>query len=1304
MSMGFEEYLSVLDDKDLEEIPVDIDTFVEDEHYLGKRRMKLSPIQRECVLMMTQMYRLETLESFMDEKSAQERWSQTKKEIILQLGKGCHAPYTPVYNAETGSWQRLDSFDQYNNTVIGYTDGKLTPEYATESFLEGEGRMLRVVTRLGFTEDVYEGHKYYAWKNKHFFKRNNKYHKGPEWIEAKDLDASYKIAIGAGFDVINPINIPEAHATFLGYVIGDGCCPNDQYGRLNVDFHEDETDSMAAYRAAVDEIGDSIKFTKHPKKKMFYVTHGRQMKTYSLIKEYGLWGSRAQDKFIPDAVWRSDNNILAKFMSALWATDGSVYLKKLKSSSTPVAEYCTISERLAHDVQRALLRLGIAAGIRSRRPTYTYKKEKKTGQTAYYITVSGSENFKRFASVITLFDQKQSKAAGGLDIINRSSYRQNMYHQGLYWDNIKSIEDIGNGLYWTMTQPNSSNYLGNGCISQQSGKDELSAIAIAYIVYLLLCLRDPAAYYKKPAGDNIDILNIAINSDQAKNVFFKKFNNFITVSPWFQGRYDSNASGGPAKADKFEFDKNITVYSGHSEKEAWEGYNCRTPDVEALTREGWKTYDRLTVGEEIYTIDHETGAGEWQPLERINVFDVDEDIIRFSGKHFTATSTADHRWPTITRYGTRRWKTTSTLNTGDNIPLKATNAGLPTVPKYDDNFVELIAWYMTEGTINRSHTEIYQSAVVNPDNVNRIRKCLTGCFGPGESSLQRLTVPQWRENLRRGVVEFKMNRVIARVLEESAPGRVPTYEFMNSLTLAQLELFISVCMLADNRGPDCFAQKNYQMAEVFAFACIQTGRAISCREVKCGDYKMLNVRIRRKSVVNPIAAKIERQIFRYQGKVWCPTVKNGTWLSREGGTVHFTGNCIAVVLDEISGFAIESASPTGKTAQGIYDMYKASVVSRFAGFGKLICLSFPRYKGDFITKRYNEVIGGKQVVAREVVTKINDELPDGVEGNELVIQWEEDHIDYYTERWVYALRRPPWDVNPTVSIEDYVGYFLSNYTDAMGRFACMPPDAIDAFFKDRARIEAAMDQYNGWDHSQGQYADENIFAPEPGKEYFVHVDLAQKHDRCAVAMAHVEKWVRKEIMGKVTEPKPFVRVDLLRFWEPKIQGEVDFQEVQDFIVDLQRKGFNLRLVTFDQWRSEDMRKYLNSVGIRSELLSIKKEQYVDFAVVMQDYRLKGPKEEKLIEEMTRLRLFPNGKIDHTRRGYKDLSDATCGAIFNAVTKTRRDFNQDIEIMTLKEIKKVERNRIQEDNVIVAPSQSKRMPQEIADLLERFRVV
>jgi hypothetical protein len=514
-------------------------------------------------------------------------------------------------------------------------------------------------------------------------------------------------------------------------------------------------------------------------------------------------------------------------------------------------------------------------------------------------------------------------------------------------------------------------------LGKGSGKDYCSTISVSYIVYLLLCLKDPATYYGKPPGDTIDIINIAVNAQQANNVFFKGFKTRIDRSPWFVGKYDP-------KASEVRFDKNVNVYSGHSEREAFEGYNV-----------------------------------------------------------------------------------------------------------------------------------------------------------------------------------------------------------------------------------------------------------------------------------------------------------------------------IAVILDEISGFATENTTghDQAKTADAIYDMYRGSVVSRFPDYGKVILLSFPRFKNDPIQKFYDSVIAEKETVIRNKKLKMDEGLPDGTEGNEVYVEWEEDHIVSYNIPKVYAIKRPTWEINPTKKIEDFKVEFYKNMPDALSRFACMPPEAVDAFFKSREKIELA---FNNRALAVDQFGRlESWFAPDPDKEYFLHVDLAQKHDHCAVAMAHVQKWVNIKVTDTYTQPAPVVEVDAVRYWTPTADKSVDFTEVKDYILNLRSAGFNIRVCTFDRWNSHDMMQQLKQYGINTETLSVAKKHYDDMAMVVLEERLKGPHIPLLIDELLQLKIMRE-RVDHPRKGSKDLADAVCGSIYNSISRTKRDSFGEIEVHTYdsmrieSELKEEEFKR----NMIRAP----KMPETLSNALEGMEIV
>jgi len=412
-------------------------------------------------------------------------------------------------------------------------------------------------------------------------------------------------------------------------------------------------------------------------------------------------------------------------------------------------------------------------------------------------------------------------------------------------------------------------------------------------------------------------------------------------------------------------------------------------------------------------------------------------------------------------------------------------------------------------------------------------------------------------------------------------------------------------------------------------------------------------------------------------------------------------NVIMVILDEISGFELESTSgnTSAKTAESIYKMYRQSVISRFPSVGKIILLSFPRFKNDYIQQRYNHVVAEKEIVVRTHTFKKDIDLPDGIPENEFTIEWEEDHITHYNTQKVFALKRPTWEINPTIKIEDLAQAFYDDPVDSLSRFACMPPDAVDAFFKSREKIETAFVQRNGVDNSVGTF--ENFFMPEEDSEktYFIHVDLAQKHDHCAVALAHVEHWVTMKMAGQMKDAAPKVVVDAVRWWTPTTDKSVDFADVRDYILSLRSRGFNIKLVTFDRWNSHDLMQQMNAYGMKSEILSVAKKHYDDMALVVTEERLVGPKIPLLIEELLQLRIIKD-KVDHPRKGSKDLSDAVCGAIYNAVAHTPRNMNQEVKIYDYTSYYREQEEEFLKENAhIIKMPESHQMPNDIRAFLE-----
>ena len=411
-------------------------------------------------------------------------------------------------------------------------------------------------------------------------------------------------------------------------------------------------------------------------------------------------------------------------------------------------------------------------------------------------------------------------------------------------------------------------------------------------------------------------------------------------------------------------------------------------------------------------------------------------------------------------------------------------------------------------------------------------------------------------------------------------------------------------------------------------------------------------------------------------------------------------NLMLAVLDEISGFAQESVSgnENAKTGDAIYKAFRGSVDSRFPDYGKVILLSFPRYQGDFISKRYEEVIAEKETIVRSHDFILNPDMPEDVDGNKFSVEWDEDHILSYKIPGVFAIKRPTWEVNPTRKIEDFKLAFYTDPGDALMRFACMPNFSSDAFFKQRDKLERSMSLRNPLDNFRRF---DPAWEPNPDKVYFVHADLAQKHDKCAVAISHVEKWVDIKSFNDYEQIVPFVVVDAIAWWEPRKEGPVDLSEVKNWIIHLRRMGINLGLVTFDRWQSFDIQQELKAVGIKTDTLSVAKKHYEDLAMLIYEERVAMPHIDLLFEEMSELKIVSDKKVDHPRKKSKDLADAMCGSVYNAISHTRRERNQEIEVHTWSSSYK-KRNEEQQKikNLIEAPP----APKEVEDYLSRIGMV
>lgn len=357
---------------------------------------------------------------------------------------------------------------------------------------------------------------------------------------------------------------------------------------------------------------------------------------------------------------------------------------------------------------------------------------------------------------------------------------------------------------------------------------------------------------------------------------------------------------------------------------------------------------------------------------------------------------------------------------------------------------------------------------------------------------------------------------------------------------------------------------------------------------------------------------------------------------------------LVVVLDEIAAFKtdqqFQKSNALGAqrlSASGIYDMSKNSVVSRFGEIGKTILLSFPRFSGDFICQRYDESASEGQVL---------------------------------------RIKAPTWVMNPFTTREMLEPQFRRAPVQSEMRFGCNPPMMIDAYFRDPDRVRKCFK--SDWELIDKGTQDEKLkqlevselfpinddgtfkrwFKAKDEHTRFIHVDLGLKRDRAGLCMVHSPGSRKIETETGVYENLPVVVMDLVHYWEAQDGQEIDFSNIREFIKLLARK-FPVGLVTWDQWQSKDMQQILTKRGIPCDQHSVKRNDYDTLSTAIYDGRFSGYFHQLLVEEeLLRLQVLDNGKIDHPDGFHDDMAQCLASATWNCCEFADLDSEIDISIL------------------------------------------
>lgn len=344
------------------------------------------------------------------------------------------------------------------------------------------------------------------------------------------------------------------------------------------------------------------------------------------------------------------------------------------------------------------------------------------------------------------------------------------------------------------------------------------------------------------------------------------------------------------------------------------GPNCVDLKTECLTENGWKTVDKLKIGEKIYTKNPNTGELELQPLKAIARH-------KYKGKMWecnsgiNALTTPNHRW--LVDWGKVRGANTK-FATSEELAASGSNNPIHLVAdrpfrqkgdKWTDKEVSLIGWILTDATYDvsgpkrSSRIRIVQSSKGNPEKVKIIDKLIkklapnASRHGPDAYGAIRWVL--------------QSSLPITQKIITTLPDRTLTSEFLGELTTKQLRLLYDNMLLGDgsfnykqNRYVD-FTAGTKKRAEMFSMLCVMLG-------IPCNIYSRKPTIAVKQYASMPNIPKQAKRVWlvfiktrdrcqavtnrgkwkNYDGEVWCPSVKNSTWIAKRNGSIYVTGNTI----------------------------------------------------------------------------------------------------------------------------------------------------------------------------------------------------------------------------------------------------------------------------------------------------------------------------------------------------------------------------------------------------------------------------
>jgi replicative DNA helicase len=315
-----------------------------------------------------------------------------RSDLILLAGRPsmgkCLPWWTLIDDPITGERRTIqDCVTTQMSTIYGLSVSGTVRETRVSDWIDsGIKHCYRVTTRLGRMVEVTGHHPFLTVRG---------------WIPLHNLKEGNHIAVPTSVPIFG--SGKQMHfglVRLLAYFIAEGGLTNSSPRFTNTDpvIVEDFKQLIAMHfpTCAIKQRGIDYAVAQ-PKSQVSHNKHGYPEKSPPALwlEDLGLMGKLATEKFFPGCVWTWDKQHLAEFVRILMSCDGSIYSLK----GAPRIEFMVASERLAKDMHHVLVRFGIVSKL--------YQKTVR----AWRVEITAPEDVKKYQEEIGWFGEKSARFA-----------------------------------------------------------------------------------------------------------------------------------------------------------------------------------------------------------------------------------------------------------------------------------------------------------------------------------------------------------------------------------------------------------------------------------------------------------------------------------------------------------------------------------------------------------------------------------------------------------------------------------------------------------------------------------------------------------------------------------------------------------------------------------------------------------------------------------------------------------------------------------------------------------------------------